>query len=1376
MADSTPEQPKPNADAEQTPAVVEEKPSADTVDKQPSVDEPRHVIVDNVRHVEPRHGFISRWLRRLAAAITLLLIVLLIGFVAISVALQSSLPRSIAQEIATGLVGHDVSLGNLDIGWGGGVTITDLVVRLPGEAEAEGDKVIEVPTIYAELDPLPLLALKVLTGGSPLPSLVRVESPTVYMTQSDAGDWTLLQSLDLLASAGGSSSSPDTGPSAISLPPLPDIELIDGTVIVRNNAGDEERLTGLVIEAGDTSPLIYRAKIDAPDVAEIRASLTPHNGRTQEARIVVTDGLRKLAEPFVSLPEFAGNVGWTGAFTSDGGIDGVLSFNKGTTAVGVEALGDLTVNLLDGIITVEPAATKGKSPQRLRLENVPGVDGPVQVVAGKIQLTPDAASIEGLLLDLLGGNVLVEDIVVGLESETLSAVVGFQNLQPAGGIKLTGSLTGDLWYGRFGEPRGSLVLETSGEAAGRTFENASARVEVYGYDFHDFTTLDIELGLPEGVLAKGGPETDDLPIPAIRSKIEVRLDADRKSVDDPHIRLAKLETVDGSGSLSAEGIFYLPQPDSEVESKRAANYGLWVDASDWPVQVPRIDVPLPLGFGAVFKGQVADNELRPVEIGSIYARYGDINVYGGGWYIVDPKPNDAGEPSPPLSLDITLVRREGDGFDPPPDYELAENKFAVDPGAPGNQGDPANDDSIQFSGDLTSYLTIWGDPLASDLRAEGRLDAQGFAFGPYELGDLATGFVANVTPDRLTFETTDADLFGSQMAVSADVPYDVTLPGVVTVDIDDLSVGRLCEAIALEVGGEPATGNIDLTLEATLSGFDANRIKAASSITVTDLATAFGPVADTITLDPAYLEGRVLLPIRVVRAMPEGLVDPVTDADPFFQPDVAEGVEMETADRSISLTLEYDLNAPPKLTVRNLLADGYPLTPAPDLLGDTYAAAATLRLKSQELVIYLEEEAVDENVEGPQFNSPIRFAGELDAGLKGFVGPNLFDLEPILDAKLDILGLGETIEIREIRGQLPNIGHIRGGGSLLLGDLPGRSNVWVRGTALLEPLAQRMQLPEGAEGEVNFALNVRPAPGARPKGDILFDAAFSGESARWRSVDIDRGQVVAYFSRADRPDGSAPRSEYDFTVASTERARLFVAGGSFDGYLKYRDRRALNEDGTLGGDQFGQASFTGINFDLGQLGPLLERDKLEGVMSFNGNVFGPLSLAAGGRGAALGEESLTGSLAAASAFNGNIDVKIREARLGTIDVFRVILEAAKLIQLPARDEVDLSARIDNGTAFISGLRAYVDGVEIRGNATIRDVFGAGPQPLSGTVIVLAKPLDAFGLPFLSGAQEILDAIQSQASALQLSGTVESPRAAPAVLGEFGETLGALLGR
>ncbi len=1332
---------------------------------------PQHVIVDRP------HGFFGRWLRRIVAALAVLVILLLLGFVAISVVLQTSLPRTIASEVATSVAGLDVRIGDLDVGWGGGITLTDLEVRLPGEADEEGPLVLELPRLYAKIPALPVTGLQVAIGVSPQPSRVEVDQPVVYMTETAADEWTVLQALEIVSASFATAPDPDAPAEAIALPPLPELVLNGGTVIFRDADDLERRLESLDVAGAALSPLVYGLEVrTGGELITLDARLTPHTGRTQQAQLVVTAGLAKAIEPFLALPELAATIDWTGSFTSDGGIEGVVTFNEATHVADIAARGELAVRLLpDGVIELNPADVTDGSERRLRLANVPGLPGEVGVIAGSIRLTPDAAIVDGLLLDAADGNVLLDEIVYDLNQETATVSVAFQNLQPAEDAAVDGSFTADLWYGQFGEPRAKAALTVSGEASGRSFDSVSAGVEVTGYNFKDFRTLDIEIGVPEGILTRDAAGIE-FPVPPVTALAKVRLDAARKEVDDPYIELARLDTAGGSGTLAAEGRYYMPQPESDDESKHAANYGLWLSAEGWDVQLPRMPEPLKLSFGVVLEGQVEEESVKPIEIASFYGRYADIDLFGEGWFL----PEATGD-TPPLSMELTLLRREL-GADVATDVPLGEEAF-VDIGDLGTstKQEVERDDTPLLAGDLSAYLSIWGGIETLDLEVQGELSASGFAIGPYEIGDARTTLDARVTDEVLTVAATGEDFFDAQLDLMVDVPYDEELPGIVRLKLDAMSVTRLGEVAALEIGGAPPSGIVDVDMEVKLNGFAADRIRAGGTITIRDLSVAYATLADTIVLRPLYVGNRITLPIEASRVPPPGVRS--TEELAEILPDEALDLEEPAVQldrlpaRTLSLQLGYDLTRPDEVLISNLKADAFPIVPDPESLGTEVVGVTLLSLDADRLLVSLGGAGAEpgNDPEGG-VESPMTIEGSLWAAVEVLTGPTPTDLAPLMNAELLATADKSRVTLDKLIGTLPGIGGLRGGGTLQLADLPGQSTLWIDIDAKLKPFAERLGLPEGGEGELDVALSVSPAPGPRPKGEVLLDLAFAGRKARWRTIDIDRGQVLTYLSRADRIDGSPAEGQYDFTILSTERIRILAAGGTIEGYVKYRDRRTADDEGLLTGDRFVQGTIDGQGLNVAQIAPLLERDA-EGILDFGAELFGPVGPMSQEESARVVGRDDDEASALLGRFNAAGFARIRDGRLATVDLFRVILEGANLLQLPARDRLDVEFRLEAGTLFVSPFIAFVDGIEIRGNVQLQKLFSPTiSPPISGAVIVLAKPLSAINLPFFEQAQEVLDAIQANATALRLGGTIDEPSATPGLLSDFGSTLGALLGR
>ena len=1321
--------------------------------------------------VEKRRGFLGRWLRRLVALGIFLLVLVLVGWIGLALLLRSTIPGKLASGIATGALRLDVALGDLDVGLGGDVTITDLAVRLPSkDGQDKGPLVLEVPRIEATLGPLPLVAFTALTGGSPLPDTVTITDPSVYMVEYAPGRWTLPEAAALLA-AGGGSSDPEAPPGPIALPDLPDVTLTGGRIVVRNIDGEERIAGDMTLQTQKKSALVYDGGFELPGYANAQFELIPANGRKQTATVKI-GGIEELLEPFQSVPSIQIDAEWEGGFTSDGGVAGVLSFDDTTSLTGFGLSGTVDITAAGETATLKPRG--------LRISGVPLAEEPVEVLAGTLNVNSEAAWVDDLQLAAYGGDLKVAGASFSLLDQTASFAVDFRDLGLPSSL-VTGRLDGDLWYGPFGDVRAELRVAFGGEVAGNEVQEASMAAEVYGSGFHNFSTMDVVFTLPESRLVQGGAG-ETTPLPPLEGEVRVRLED-----KNPFVELTRLDAirpVEGQGTFHIEGRYYLPQEATDEREARPANYGAYVRADGWQVALPRMEEPLPLDVGVVAEGSIGAEKASPIQITELFGRYGDIRLQGSGWYLTDAIEELNGQP--PLSLELSLRRRDPLLVVPP--FNLADTQDGLPaPTGAGTPDDPTADVSTEpplLAGTIDSYLSVWGQVADGvNLQSVGTLETVGFVIGPYQLGNVQSKLTASVADEVLRFETDGAQLLDATVALDGVVPFDPEQPGDVTLEVEGLQLARLSELAAIEVNGGVIEGKVDVDFRATLGGFDPKNIVANGTISVADLETNIARVADELILSPRFEAGRLTVPI-LMRRSGVGLDDPalsprarVVDGQ-LVPPDDAEPNELE-------LVVEYDLADGGRLLVRDLAADDYPFVLSPDVLGGERAGAAQVSLASESLMVQFGDGGGDP--EGG-IETPVTVTGKLAADLNVLIGPTQFDLRDFVNLRLAISADKGAVELDTLEGEIVDVGSIAGGGTLQLADLPGQSDLWIHADVQLDTLAERLKLPEGGTGRLDVAVNVRPAPGEQPKGEVLVDVSFQGTDARFRSVDINRGQLIAYLSRADRPDGGAPQGQYDFTIVTTERIRIFAAGGVIEGYAKVRDRGglALNanpETGEVdaaeaqdadegGGDMlsnwFVQATLDMRQLDVAQLGPLADQEDVAGRLDLPVIIYGPLKPANNGY-ARIGENRVQSPVG----FNGEGSVTITRGRLARFNVIARILEVVSFIPTPQRDSLQLDFRLDNGNLFVQGLDVRVDGLKIVGNANVQSFFAGDDAPLSGKVVAVVQPLGGTKIPILKELNDILENLQP--TGVRLGGTVGDPSATPTALDEVGDVLGALFG-
>ena len=741
------------------------------------------------------------------------------------------------------------------------------------------------------------------------------------------------------------------------------------------------------------------------------------------------------------------------------------------------------------------------------------------------------------------------------------------------------------------------------------------------------------------------------------------------------------------------------------------------------------------------------DDVQAVQVKNIYGKLADVDVAGSGWYVSQRPPEQGGIPKPPLSLLLTLTREGTIPAPPTPGgrevvlaqqalagRSPAEQQDAAAAGEPDAQADAEQQAEVQavapIRGMISTWLYVDGDPLLPLFNAKGSLITDSLAIGPYELGSLNSAVEATLTGDRLLVRTPKeaqekASLLGAQIVLAGDVPFDERDPGRVHFEVANLDLGQAATAAAIPL--QPS-GQLDGELDVFLRGLSLEKLRGQGEFVVSRLALPQAYLADSLTIRPNFNDGVLSVPIE----LDESFAD--VPGPTFFG-----------TSHKLALQALYDLSRPGVVEVLNLRGEEYPIAVAPGTFGVDVYSVAKLSARAPSLTINL-------NGEFPTLS------GRLVGRAQVLTGGKPFALSPLLHGEVEALATQSRVTLEKLSADLPGLGDVTGGGSLSLEDLPGRSRLYVHGRKLdLAAIGKRLKLPEGAGGFVDFSLVLQPAPGRRPKGEVLVNFGFEGDNARWRTVQVGSGQVVAYLSRTDRPNGTKSNGQFDFTVATTERVHFQVADGDVEVFAKLRDRG----DGVL----FVQSSVAVTGMQLAQLGPLADKPDLQGVVGLDANVFGNLTPTPRFPGEELPKIPV----------DGQVSLTVREGKIANLSLFKVILDRLKFIPQRSADTVDVRLRLERDNVQLAEARAVVSGAELRASGDIKDVAAVDKAQLNLSVLALLRPLGSFKIPFSSTVDDLLAAIQSQATALEVTGTIAEPKAVPKSLNEVGSTLKALLG-
>ncbi|HMO27223.1 MAG TPA: hypothetical protein PKB10_13250, partial [Tepidisphaeraceae bacterium] len=284
----------------------------------------------------------------------------------------------------------------------------------------------------------------------------------------------------------------------------------------------------------------------------------------------------------------------------------------------------------------------------------------------------------------------------------------------------------------------------------------------------------------------------------------------------------------------------------------------------------------------------------------------------------------------------------------------------------------------------------------------------------------------------------------------------------------------------------------------------------------------------------------------------------------------------------------------------------------------------------------------------------------------------------------------------------------------------------------------------GLTGRFDALARVGPSTDPRPLGPMRVDLNLFSFDAAYKTVAIGNSYLIGYL---DRSEGSLPIDRF-----VTNDARLSLAGGEILPFARLSVRNGTSALWT-------QAAIRLQNLDITQLAGAAVEDPprvaglIAGDINAFGNVLVPTEMHADGQ------------------------IRVTRADITRIPIIADIFDLARGLAGGGGEPggtASLDFRFENDRLTLSRAELFDRGLYVEGFGVVLDGVTQWPQTrISGYALASARPLRAIEIPLLADlfadADEIMSAVQKEATTIRVSGTIENYRVNQAAVSEvFGE--------
>lgn len=293
---------------------------------------------------------------------------------------------------------------------------------------------------------------------------------------------------------------------------------------------------------------------------------------------------------------------------------------------------------------------------------------------------------------------------------------------------------------------------------------------------------------------------------------------------------------------------------------------------------------------------------------------------------------------------------------------------------------------------------------------------------------------------------------------------------------------------------------------------------------------------------------------------------------------------------------------------------------------------------------------------------------------------------------------------------------------------------------------------EGLSGSFRGMAHLRPAQTpTRPVGPLRLSGYVDPvQPARFRAADLGSASFDLYI---DTRSATAVDGVPGGLRIVLDSARLEAFGGVFDLWARYTRHP--------GGQMSSQSNLSFRDVSLEQvMRTFVPKDDrplpgvLDGAATIVGNPFD--------RERAFGEGT----------------VHLAESDLASIESIRLLYDLMNIgtDTTQPTGEGRISLRMEGQTLLLTEMSYFNRGTEVRAVGQFDQIWDMPQAPVQATIVGIGRPFRDLKLPFMADVDDILAALQRNATTVRVSGTVAKPDVRQATFDEIGQTLRSVLSR